>query len=100
MIYTTSKRIPTFIDGNFKGYLDASEIVILKNEAYKNAVKVQRTEKADHMIYGYFDINSEGKVSTARLYSGIAQDDDKFQSVTAKIPSAHIYAIHKNGEVD
>lgn len=100
MITLQKQRIPTFIDGNFQGFLDVSKIIILKNEAYKNAVKVQREKKADHMIYGYFDIDSEGKVSTARLYSGIAQDDNSFYSKTAKIPNAHIYALHKNGKID
>ena len=100
MITLQKQRIPTFVDGSFQDFLDISKIITLKNEFYKNAVRVQKEKKADHMIYGYFDIDSEGKVSTARLYSGIAQDDDRFYSVTAKIPNAHIYAIHKNGEVD
>lgn len=99
MSVINSKRIPTFIDGNFQGYLNVSEIYNLKNEAYKSAVDAQKEVNADHMIYGYFDIDSDGYISTARLYSGIAQDDEKFWSVTSKIPNAHIYAIHNRCKV-
>lgn len=99
MSATNSKRIPTFIDGNFQGYLNISEIYNLKNEAYKSAVDAQKEVNADHMIYGYFDIDRDGYISTARLYSGIAQDDEKFWSVTAKIQNAHIYAIHNRYKV-
>ena len=49
------KLIPTFCDGNFHGFETLKEINRLKSEAYELAMSKQEDEKADHMIYGYFD---------------------------------------------
>ena len=54
----------------------------------------QEDEKADHMIYGFFDIDKDGSIATVRLYSGLAKTDDEFEAVAARLDNAHIYAIH------
>lgn len=89
-------RIPTFINGNFVGWRDMKEINRFRNEAHSIAADKQKKAQADHMIYGYYSIDDDGEIETARFYSGIEQDNEKFETVTAAIPKAHIYAIHKH----
>ena len=88
------KLIPTFCDGNFHGFESMKEISRLRKEAYELATSKQGTENADHMIYGYYDIDKDGNITTARFYSGLAKTDDEFEAVAARLENAHIYAIH------
>ena len=88
------KLIPTFCDGNFHGYETMKEIIRLRNEAHDLALSKQEDENALHMVYGYFDYDNDGNIVTARLYSGIACDEKKFDAI-ASLRHAHIYAIHK-----
>ena len=87
------KRIPTFIDGNFKGYYDLKEVTALKNSARVNAEKIQKDSGADHVIYAYYTVRG-GKVETARLYSGIKVTDEDFNGRIASIADSVIYAVH------
>jgi hypothetical protein len=89
------KLIPTFCDGNFHGFETLKEISRLKSEAHELAMCKQETDKADHMIYGYFDYDNNGNIVTARLYSGIAKTEKEFEKI-ALIEKAHIYAIHNH----
>lgn len=89
------RTIPTFCDGNFRGYETMKEITQLRNEAHELALSKQEDQKADHMIYGYFDYDNEGNVCVARLYSGVAKTDKEFETIQG-IEKAHIYAIHKH----
>ena len=87
------KLIPTFCDGNFHGFETMKEINRLKKEARELAKFKMETEKADHMIYGYFEYDKNGELDTVRLYSGIAKTDADFDRI-AMLRNAHIYAIH------
>lgn len=89
------KLIPTFCDGNFHGFETLKEINRLKSEAYELAMSKQEDEKADHMIYGYFDYDNEGNIVNARLYSGISKTDEEFEKI-ALLEKSHIYAIHNH----
>lgn len=89
------KLIPTFVDHNFHGFDTLKEINRLKSEAHELAMCKQESEKADHMIYGYFDYDNDGNIVTARLYSGIAKTDEEFENI-ALLEKAHIYAIHNH----
>lgn len=88
------KRIPTFCDGKFHGYETMKEINRLKAEARELARSKQEDEKADHMIYGFYDIDSDGNIAVARFYSGLAKTDEEFEATAARLTNAHIYAIH------
>lgn len=88
------KTIPTFCDGKFHGFATMKEINRLRSEAHELARSKQEDEPADHMIYGFYDIDDNGNVAVARLYSGLAQTDDEFEAITARLTNAHIYAIH------
>lgn len=87
------KLIPTFYNGTFYGFEDMKTIVRLRKEVHELALAKQKSEKADHMVYGFFDIDNDGNITTARLYDGIAKADNEFEEV-ATISNAHIYAIH------
>ena len=87
--------IPTFCDGNFHGFETMKEINRLKKDAHELATFKQENEKADHMIYGYFDYDNDGNIVTARLYSGVAKTDEEFEKI-ALLEKAHIYAIHNH----
>lgn len=89
------KKIPTFCDNNFHGFETLKEISRLKSEAHELAMVKQETEKADHMIYGYFDYDNDGNIVTAHLYSGIAKTEEEFEKISL-IKTAHIYAIHNH----
>lgn len=89
------KLIRTFCDGNFHGFETIKEIIRLKSVAHELAMFKQKAEKADHMIYGYFDFDNDGNIATARLYSGIAKTDEEFEKI-ATLENAHIYAIHNH----
>lgn len=89
------KLIPTFCDGNFHGFETMKEINRLKKEAHELAMSKQEDEKADHMIYGYFEYNKSGEIDTVRLYSGVAKTDEDFEMI-ANLRNAHIYAIHNH----
>ena len=88
------KLIPTFCDGKFHGFETMKEVNRLRKEAHELAMSKQEDEKADHMIYGFYDLNEDGSIATARLYSGLAKTDDEFEAVAARLTNAHIYAIH------
>ena len=88
------KVYPTFCDGHYQGYMPIKSINSLKEEAYKLSAEKQKTENADHMIYGYTSYRENGEIDTVHLYSGIAKNDSEFDEVS-KIPNAMIYAIHK-----
>lgn len=88
------KTIPTFCDGKFHGFETMKEINRLRAEARELALSKQEDDPADHMIYGFYDIDDTGNVVTARLYSGIAKTDDEFEATAARLTNAHIYAIH------
>ena len=89
------KLIPTFCNGNFHGFETMKEINRLRNEANRLAMCKQKTENADHMIYGYYSLDTEGNITQARLYSGIAKTDQEFEQISI-IPNSHIYAIHNH----
>ena len=86
--------IPTFFDGTFHGFESMKEINRLKKEAHELAMSRQEDECADHMVYGYFSLDEDGDIETARLYSGVATTDEKFEDI-ASLKRSHIYAIHK-----
>ena len=88
------RTIPTFCDGKFHGFETMKEISRLRSEARELALSKQEDERADHMIYGFFDVDDSGNVVTARLYSGLAMNDDNFEATAARLTNAHIYAIH------
>ena len=88
------KLIPTFCDGKFHGYETMKEINRLRTEARELARSRQEDEKADHMIYGFYDLDDAGNITVARFYSGLAKTDDEFDAVAARLTNAHIYAIH------
>lgn len=88
------KLIPTFCDGKFHGFETMREVSRLLKDARELAASMQEDVKADHMIYGFFDIDQDGSVAVARLYSGLPKTDDEFEAVAARLSNAHIYAIH------
>lgn len=88
------KLIPTFCDGKFYGFESMKTIAQLKKEALELARVKQEAEKADHMIFGFYDLDENGNVAVARLYSGLAKTDEEFEAVAARLSNAHIYAIH------
>lgn len=87
------KLIPTFCDGHFHGFETMKEINRLKRDAREMAACKMETEKADHMIYGFYEYDKDGNIDTVRLYSGIAKTDADFDFV-ASLRNAHIYALH------
>lgn len=89
------KLIPTFIDGDFRGYNTLKEITQLRNEGYKMASLQQKEKQADHMVYCHYDLDEEGNIKTAWFYSGLAMNEASFDNVS-KMPKAFIGAIHKH----
>lgn len=90
------KRIRTYSEKEFAGYLTQEELENLRLEAHKLATDKQNTEQADHMIYGYYTYDTDEAIpSEAHLYSGIPKTDEEYQKDIATIPAAKIYAIHK-----
>lgn len=89
------KLIPTWCDSHFHGYETLKEISRLKKEAYDLARSKQEDEKADHMIYGYFEYDNDGNIVLARLYSGVAKTEEEFEKI-ALLEKSHIYAIHNH----
>ena len=89
------RLIPTFCDGHFHGYDNLREINRLRLEAHEMALVKQETTQADHMVYGFYTLDEDGNIVTARLYSGVAKTEEEFGKI-AEIPKAHIYAIHKH----
>lgn len=89
------KLIPTFFDGHFHGYASMKEITELRNEAHRLALNRQKEIAAAHRVYGFFSLNADGAVETARLYSGIPKTDREFDYIS-RLEKAHIYAIHRH----
>lgn len=88
------KRIPTFIDGNFRGFEDMKTINKLRMEACTVARDVHRQKNADHTIYGHYDLDDDGNIETVWLYSGITKTEEEFEKI-ATLPKVHIYAFHR-----
>lgn len=88
------KLIPTFCNSIFQGYYTLKEVNDLKSAAYKRAIAKQRIEKAAHMIYAYFDYDTDGNIVTARVYMDACAKTDEDFDIISRIKSAHIYAIH------
>ena len=89
------KLIPTFCDSSFHGFDTMQDIIRLKEEAHEIALVKQETENADHMIYGYFSLDKNGDIETARLYSGLPKTEEEFEAI-ASLENTHIYAIHRH----
>ena len=90
------KRIPTFIDGNFIGYYTLQEIEQYKKQARKNAEEIQKNINAEYLIYGYFSLDNEAHIETARFYSGISKTADEYHTQISTIPNALIYSLIKH----
>lgn len=89
------KLIPTFCNGCFRGYNSFREVNSVLYSAHELARKKQESEKADHMIYGYFSYDKNGNITEARVYDGVAKTDEEFEKI-ALLEKAHIYAIHNH----
>ncbi len=75
--------IGTFVDGDWIGYLRISDITKIKESCHTAAVLKQHIEKADHMIYGHYEIDDDGEVVIARLYSGFPKTYIEFDALAA-----------------
>lgn len=93
-----AERIRTFVDSQWIGYLRMNDIAKVKDKCYTAAVLKQYTEKADHMIFGCYELDDSGEVVTARLYTGVPKTEKEFATI-ATLKHKHIYAIHKMAEI-
>lgn len=87
--------IRTFVGGEYYGLLDMKTVTRFKNECHELALEKQASVNADHLIYGSFEYDENGKVTTARLYDGVPKTDKELEDLTVMLPRTHIYAIHK-----
>lgn len=88
------KTYKTFTDGHFNGLLTMSEIHRLRHEAQAIAFEKQQKIKADHMVYGHYDLHENGEVDKVWLYSGIPYTDQQFERI-ARTPGIQVFAFHK-----
>jgi hypothetical protein len=89
------KRIPTYYNDNYSGMKTMKEICILKEKAQVIALRKQRGEKADHMVYGLYEYDNKGDINVVNIYDGIAKTESDFDRIATR-RHTQIYAIHNH----
>lgn len=76
-------RIATFINGDYAGYLDASELKALEAEARAVAQKTMKADetKAFAYVYAYYDYAEDGKLQSAHFYSGYPKTSAEYDKL-------------------
>ena len=89
-----TKRTPTFIDGQYIGYLDLFELVDLESKA-RAATKskiYEEEELSDVYVYAYYAYATSGEMESAHFYSGYPKTYEEYNKLS-DIPRIQVKSI-------